>query len=78
VARRFDPELEAFLVAEATRRVQTQAGFTVLPNYAFSDRPAMDAFLTSFTCNSSGKTAPPGLPSAARTDAPGAGRGALN
>src|SRR5438093_6077976 len=45
VARRFDPELDAFLVAEAMRPVQTQAGFTVLPNYAFSDRPAMDAFL---------------------------------
>lgn len=45
VARRFDPELEAFLIADALRPVQAQAGFTVLPNYAFSDRPAMDAFL---------------------------------
>jgi len=45
VARRFDPELDAFLVGEAMRPVQTQAGFTVLPNYAFADRPAMDAFL---------------------------------
>src|ERR671933_957812 len=45
VARRLDPELEAFLVADALRPVQAQAGFTVLPNYAFSDRPAMDAFL---------------------------------
>ena len=45
VARRFDPELEAFLVADAMRPVQAQAGFTVLPNYCFSDRPAMDAFL---------------------------------
>lgn len=45
VARRFDPELEAFLVADALRPVQTQAGFTVLPNYGFDDRPAMDAFL---------------------------------
>jgi transcriptional regulator GlxA family with amidase domain len=45
VARRFDPELEAFLVAEALRPVQTQAGFTVLPNYSFNDMPAMDAFL---------------------------------
>ncbi|MGQ0572988.1 MAG: DJ-1/PfpI family protein [Pseudonocardia sp.] len=45
VARRFDPELEAFLVADALRPVQTQAGFTVLPNYCFADRPAMDAFL---------------------------------
>jgi transcriptional regulator GlxA family with amidase domain len=45
VARRFDPELEAFTVAEALRPVQAQAGFTVLPNYGFNDRPAMDAFL---------------------------------
>lgn len=45
VARRFDPELDVFLVADAMRHVQTQAGFTVLPNYSFSDLPAMDAFL---------------------------------
>src|SRR5438046_6282926 len=45
VARRFDPELEAFLVADALRPVQAQAGLTVLPNYSFADRPAMDAFL---------------------------------
>ena len=45
VARRFDPELDAFLVADAMRPVQAQAGFTVLPNYSFDDRPAMDAFL---------------------------------
>jgi transcriptional regulator GlxA family with amidase domain len=45
VARRFDPELEAFFVADAMRPVQAQAGFTVLPNYSFSDRPAMNAFL---------------------------------
>ncbi|MDQ1356793.1 MAG: hypothetical protein QOF81_3357 [Acidimicrobiaceae bacterium] len=45
VARRFDPELEAFLIADAMRPVQAQAGFTVLPNYSFSDRPAMDAFV---------------------------------
>jgi transcriptional regulator GlxA family with amidase domain len=45
VARRFDPELEAFLIADASRPVQAQAGFTVLPNYSFSDEPAMDAFL---------------------------------
>lgn len=45
VARRFDPELDAFLIAEALRPVQTQAGFTVLPNYAFAERPAMDALL---------------------------------
>lgn len=45
VARRFDPELDVFLIADAMRPVQAQAGFTVLPNYSFSDRPAMDAFL---------------------------------
>jgi transcriptional regulator GlxA family with amidase domain len=45
VARRYDPELEAFLIGDAMRPVQTQAGFTVLPNYCFDDRPAMDAFL---------------------------------
>ena len=45
VARRFDPELEAFLIADSARPVQTQAGFTVLPNYSFTDRPDMDAFL---------------------------------
>lgn len=45
VARRFDPELDVFFVAETLRPVQAQAGFTVLPNAAFADRPAMDAFL---------------------------------
>jgi transcriptional regulator GlxA family with amidase domain len=45
VARRFNPELDAFLVADAMRPVQAQAGFTVLPNYCFTDGPAMDAFL---------------------------------
>ena len=45
VARRFDPELDAFLIADAARPVQAQAGFTVLPNYSFNDLPAMDAFL---------------------------------
>lgn len=45
VARRFDPELDACLIADAMRPVQAQAGFTVMPNYSFSDRPAMDAFL---------------------------------
>ena len=45
VARRFYPELEAFLIADSMRPVPTQAGFTVLPNYCFSDRPSMNAFL---------------------------------
>jgi transcriptional regulator GlxA family with amidase domain len=45
VARRFDPELDAFFIAESMRPVTAQAGFTVLPNYSFSDHPDMDAFL---------------------------------
>lgn len=45
VARRFDPELDAFLVADALRPVQAQAGFTVLPNYSLSENPALDAFV---------------------------------
>lgn len=45
VARRYDPELDVFLIADAGRPVQAQAGFTVLPNYDFNDLPALDAFL---------------------------------
>jgi len=45
VARRFDPELDVFLVSDALRPVQAQAGLTVLPNYGFADRPAMDGLL---------------------------------
>ncbi len=45
VARRFDPELDVFLIGETLRSTQTQAGFTVLPNYGFNDQPAMNAFL---------------------------------
>lgn len=44
VARRFDPELDVFLIADAMRPVQVQAGLTVLPNYSFLDGPAVDAF----------------------------------
>ncbi|KAA6447719.1 DJ-1/PfpI family protein [Bacillus swezeyi] len=45
VARRLDPELDAFLVADAMKPVQTQAGLIVQPNYSFHDQPDMDAFL---------------------------------
>lgn len=45
VARRFDPALDVFFVAESMRPIQAQAGFTVLPNYDFRDGPAVDAFL---------------------------------
>jgi transcriptional regulator GlxA family with amidase domain len=45
VARRLDPGLDAFFIADANRPVQTQAGFTVMPNYSFQDEPAVNAFL---------------------------------
>ena len=45
VARRYDPEIDVFFIGEAMRPVQAQAGFTILPNYSFADRPDMDAFL---------------------------------
>ena len=45
VARRFDPELDAFLIADSMRPVQAQAGFTLIPNYCLSDQPHLDAFL---------------------------------
>lgn len=45
VARRLDPSLDAFLVSQSMRPVQTQAGMTVLPNMSFLDSPDMDAFL---------------------------------
>lgn len=37
--------LGVYIFKDAVRAVQTQAGLTVLPNYSFHDRPAMDAFL---------------------------------
>ena len=45
VARRWEPSLDVFLIAESMRPVVAQAGFTVVPNYCFADDPAMDAFL---------------------------------
>ncbi|MDA8396010.1 MAG: DJ-1/PfpI family protein [Candidatus Dormibacteraeota bacterium] len=45
VARRWEPSLDVFLIAESMRPVVAQAGLTVLPNYCFADNPAMDAFL---------------------------------
>ncbi|MGH2449309.1 MAG: DJ-1/PfpI family protein [Chloroflexota bacterium] len=45
VARRYDPSLDVYLIAEAQRPLQAQAGFTVVPNYSFDNRPSMDAFL---------------------------------
>jgi len=45
VARRVQPELDVFLIAETLRPLQAVSGFTVYPNYSFADRPAIDAFL---------------------------------
>ncbi len=45
VARRLNPEIDVCLVAETLRPIQTQSGFTVVPAYGFSDRPAIDALL---------------------------------
>lgn len=45
VARRFDPSLDVFLMAEVLRPLQAQAGFTVVPNYSLADRPTIDALL---------------------------------
>ncbi|MBL4621335.1 MAG: DJ-1/PfpI family protein [Immundisolibacteraceae bacterium] len=45
VARRFDPSLDVFLIADALRPVQTQAGLTLFPNYSIHDQPALDALL---------------------------------
>lgn len=45
VARRLDPEIDVFLIADALRPVQTQAGVTVMPAYSFAEAPALDAFL---------------------------------
>eukprot|EP01027_Heterolobosea_sp_BB2_P005567 GEZU01008496.1.p1 GENE.GEZU01008496.1~~GEZU01008496.1.p1 ORF type:complete len:154 (+),score=45.22 GEZU01008496.1:47-463(+) len=47
VARRFDPELDVFLISDSASRgpIQTQAGMVVLPSYSFADKPDIDAFL---------------------------------
>lgn len=45
VARRFDPELDVFLIGDAMKTIQTQAGLIVHPNYSFNDLPDLDAFL---------------------------------
>ena len=39
------PSSTPFLSPKSLRPVQAQAGFTVMPNYAFADAPDMDAFL---------------------------------
>lgn len=45
IARRLQPQIEVFLIAENLQPVTGASGFTVLPNYSFSDNPQMDAFL---------------------------------
>jgi transcriptional regulator GlxA family with amidase domain len=45
VARRYDPELDVFLVSNSSHAVHTSAGLMVIPSYSFLDRPDMDAFL---------------------------------
>lgn len=45
VARRMDPELEAFLVGDSGVSIKTTANMEVTPRYGLDDRPAMDAFL---------------------------------
>jgi transcriptional regulator GlxA family with amidase domain len=45
VARRMEPELDAFLVGDTAASVKTTANMTVTPRYSLDDRPDMDAFL---------------------------------
>ena len=45
VARRSDPRIGAFFIAESRQLVQASTGFTALPNYRFNEQPALDAFL---------------------------------
>lgn len=45
VAKRMDPELETFIVADTMRPVVATAGLRVMPRYCLNDQPSMDAFL---------------------------------
>nr|WP_040712084.1 DJ-1/PfpI family protein [Paenibacillus curdlanolyticus] len=45
VAKRYDPALDIFTISESMRPIQTLTGLTIIPSYAFNDKPAMDAFL---------------------------------
>ncbi len=45
VAKRMDPELETFIIADTMTPVVATAGLRVLPKYALDDNPSMDAFL---------------------------------
>jgi transcriptional regulator GlxA family with amidase domain len=45
VARRMDPELDAFLVGDTAAPVKSAGNMMVVPRYSLDDRPDMDAFL---------------------------------
>ena len=45
VARRMQPELDAFLVGDTAASIKTTANMMVTPRYGLDDRPDMDAFL---------------------------------
>lgn len=45
IARRVHPQIDVLLIAENLQPVSGASGFTVVPNYGFSDRPQLDVFL---------------------------------
>lgn len=45
VAKRMDPELETFIIADTMAPVVATAGLRVMPKYCLNDNPGMDAFL---------------------------------
>lgn len=45
VAKRMDPEIETFIIADTMAPVVATAGLRVLPKYCLNDNPSMDAFL---------------------------------
>ncbi len=45
VAKRLDPELETFIIADTMAPVVATAGLRVMPKYSLNDNPSMDAFL---------------------------------
>ncbi|AGF78008.1 amidase and AraC-type DNA-binding HTH domain-containing transcriptional regulator [Desulfocapsa sulfexigens DSM 10523] len=45
VAKRMDPELETFIIADTMAPVMATAGLRVIPKYGLNDNPSMDAFL---------------------------------
>jgi len=45
VAKRMDPEIETFIIADTMAPVVATAGLRVMPKYCLNDNPSMDAFL---------------------------------